>query len=71
MDQGEIAFTHRLGEQGGYGVIKGSDGKEYIFILTDVTNYFGGDPEKVGMRAGSPVHYLAIGNMITKVLIVR
>lgn len=71
MRQGEIIFTHRLGEQGGYGVIKDSDGSEYLFTLRDVANYFGGDVEKAGLRVGSPVSYHVVGNEVKSVAIIR
>lgn len=45
MQEGKICFLHRLGQQGGYGVICDQNKNEYVFVLNDVVGYSGGPIE--------------------------
>lgn len=65
--RGEIIFNHQLGEQGGYGIIRGRDGDEYIFTLSDIENYSGGDLQKFGIRIGSVVEFKYSGSRAMEV----
>lgn len=67
--RGEIIFNHYLGQQGGYGVIRGRDDNEYIFTLSDIENYSGGDLKKSGICVGAVVEFQFSGSRAMEVSI--